>query len=90
MYSSEVVYDTYRADVHFFGAGGAKFACIVGVVEHEAGLLVSLFSGQRNNIGTHDGSMSPLRVAPGSPARGVSPILCVNRCQYDRSSTIRL
>lgn len=25
--------------------------------------------------GTHDGSIEPLRVAPGSPARGVSPIL---------------
>lgn len=25
--------------------------------------------------GTHDGSISPLRVAPGNPARGVNPIL---------------
>ncbi len=32
--------------------------------------------------GTHDGSISPLRVAPGNPARGVNPILDLGKLVF--------
>lgn len=32
---------TYRADVHFLGAGGTQFSGVVGIMEHQSGGIVS-------------------------------------------------
>lgn len=63
--------------MHLLGAGRAQFACIIGIVEYKARCeyTISLaFYAIAIDI-THDGSIEPLRVAPGNPAKGVRPML---------------
>lgn len=64
--------------MHFFRAGWAEFARFVRVVEHQSiPQSISQISICEFNtlVSAYDGSISPLRVAPGNPAKGVSPIL---------------
>lgn len=66
----------YRANVHLFCTGGVQFPSLVGVVENQPGGSKSIMGlPSPPNGQTHEGSISPLRVAPGNPAKGVKPIL---------------
>ena len=68
---------THHADVHLLGAGRTQFACIIGIVEYKARREYTIsvaFYAIALDI-TYDGSIEPLRVAPGNPAKGVRPIL---------------
>lgn len=63
--------------MHLLGAARAQFSCFIGIVEYQPSCeyIISLAFRVITVAITHDGSIEPLRVAPGNPAKGVRPIL---------------
>lgn len=73
--------ETYSADMHFSRACWTEIPCFIGVVEDQTvlGQYRCLCLADEYNRDAYHGSTSPLRVAPGSPASGVSPILKIEQ-----------